>query len=174
MKYLYVILTILLIISLSGEISKAYYGGYLFPGYYPYFAPLANEALYSSGQEKGSYSNEERNLNGTLPDTLPGLEFISLAPMMSPFLGFPFGASGYGLGGYGYGLGGYGYGLGGYGYGMPEYGYGLSGFGWPGTGYGFGAGAPVISGTLEVKKIYQICNASGCFWVQAEDESEAE
>ena len=80
MKYLYVVLMILLIITLSCEISNAYYGGYFFPGYYPYFAPLANEAFYNSVQEKGSYSNEERNLNGTLPDTLTGLEFVSLAP----------------------------------------------------------------------------------------------
>ena len=160
MKYLYVVLIILLIITLSCEISNAYYGGYFFPGYYPYFAPLANEAFYNSGQEKGSYSNEERNLNGTLPDKLSGLEFVSLGPMMNPFFGYTLGSSGYGLGGYGYG--------------MPGYGYGLSGFGWPGTGYGFGAGSPIISGTLEVKKIYQICNGSGCIWVQAEDEPEAE
>ena len=160
MKYIYVVLTILLIITLSGEISRAYYGGYIFPGYYPYFALLANEAMYGRGQEKGGYTDEERNLNGSLPDTLPGLEFVSPAPMMGTFFGFPFGTSAFGQGGYGYG--------------MPGYGYGFSGFSWPGTGYGFGAGSPIISGTLEVKKIYQICNASGCFWVQAEEESEAE
>ena len=95
MKYLYITLAILMIISLGSEMSGAYYGGYIFPGYYPYLNAVANNVSYNERKQDKGDNDTERTLNGTLPDILPSLEIMSLSPFLGSFSGYPFRLSGY-------------------------------------------------------------------------------